>query len=221
MALGVIFATGCIKDDLVFDAVDPVIRLTSRVDTIEAGMSFQMEFDYLNNVGKPESVVPQWTSSDKAILDIDNSGLAMAIKAGQATVGVEYDNGQSVVRDETTVHVGASTVVTVPTARNGTIRTTSSYELTGTFTLSEGATGLVLSIADDYKASSALPGLYLYLTNNPNSVDGAHEIGAVTIFSGEHQYTVSGVELSDFSHLLYYCKPFNVKVGDGKIEDAE
>jgi len=78
--------------------------------------------------------------------------------------------------------------------------------------------GVALNIADNYKTTSALPGFYVYLTNNPNSINDAVEIGEVTIFEGAHSYEILGVGLTDYDYVLYFCKPFRVKVGDGKIE---
>ncbi|MEM9549152.1 MAG: hypothetical protein AAGA77_24405, partial [Bacteroidota bacterium] len=62
-----------------------------------------------------------------------------------------------------------------------------------------------------------LPGLYVYLTNNRNTTANALEIGAVEVFNGAHTYTVEDVGINDYKFLLYFCKPFNVKVGDGEI----
>jgi hypothetical protein len=78
---------------------------------------------------------------------------------------------------------------------------------------------LRLSLGDDYKASTSLPGLYIYLGNNPNSIADAYEIGAVTVFQGAHFYDLpESIGLYDNSYILYWCKPFGVKVGEGKIQ---
>ena len=39
----------------------------------------------------------------------------------------------------------------------------------------------------------------------------------VNIFDGAHEYTFTGADIFEYDYLLYYCKPFNVKVGDGEI----
>ena len=41
----------------------------------------------------------------------------------------------------------------------------------------------------------------------------------VTVFSGAHSYQIvnAGIDITTYDYLLYYCKPFVVKVGDGKI----
>ncbi len=104
------------------------------------------------------------------------------------------------------------------TIRSGVIQTTSSYVMEGDFEIRIEAGQLLIDIADNYWASFALPGLYVYLTNNPNTTANALEIGAVEVFNGVHQYLVNDVGLNDYNYLLYFCKPFNVKVGDGEIQ---
>ena len=110
-------------------------------------------------------------------------------------------------------------VVTAPQSYQGTIQTTSSYKLTGSYEYGLNDAGqLVLDIAGNYEASTALPGLYVYLSNNPNSTSGSYEIGEVTVFNGAHSYTLpSSVDISDYKYILYWFKPFNVKVGDSTI----
>ena len=186
-------------------------------DSRTVGQSYQFEAIYLNTIGQEQPTEIQWSSSDTEILTIDDFGLANGIKTGISTIRAEAESlseeFQVVVTEEEVVNTGGST------ARTGTIRTTSSYTLKGAFTLKEEGDDLLLEFTDDYSASSNLPGLYVYLSNNPNSTSGAFEIGEVEVFSGAHSYTISGVGLQQFSHLLYYCKPFAVKVGDGELSD--
>ena len=47
---------------------------------------------------------------------------------------------------------------------------------------------------------------------------GGYEIGRVTVFEGEHQYSIpSSIALKDYKYILYWCKPFSVKVGDAQL----
>ena len=106
-------------------------------------------------------------------------------------------------------------------SRSGVIATTSTYKLSGDYNLEFSDSGaLVLSLADNYEASTSLPGLYVYLTNNPNSINGALELAKVTVFEGAHNYMLpADVTITDYSYIMYWCKPFSVKVGGGNIEE--
>ncbi|MGB3548423.1 MAG: Ig-like domain-containing protein [Saprospiraceae bacterium] len=211
--------SACIGDDFVDDRVDPELRLTARVDTIGFGESFQFTTAYLNNIGQQEDVPVQWSSSDETVIAVDQTGLATGLQTGAADLTAEVmPAGEPAVSVTHRVAVGDETV-TGPAGRTGSIATTSSYLLQGAFEIEASGSDLVIDFADNFSADTRLPGLYVYLTNNPNTTNGALEIGPVTIFSGAHQITVPDVDLATYSYILYFCKPFNVKVGDGEIQE--
>ena len=214
-----ILFSSCIGDDIIMDRVDETLRITTQATSIAAGETFQFEARFTNNIGNVEEGSVIWRSSDEAILAITEDGLATAITRGNVIVSAEVtlEDG-SILKEEMDVEVSMVTVeVETPTSRSGVIATTTFYDLEGDFVLNEINEGVSLEIADNYKASSALPGLYVYLTNNPNSINDALEIGEVTVFEGAHTYEIAGVNLTDYDYVLYFCKPFRVKVGDGKI----
>ncbi|CAM1372732.1 Ig-like domain-containing protein [Tenacibaculum xiamenense] len=204
------------EDGFTVNPVGEIMSINNPIEELTVGDTHQYTATYTNNIGQNENVTVTWSSSDDTIASIDTQGLVTAKNAGEVTIKASYTNtnGQEVSdMDAFNVQVGQINTKT------GTIRTTSSYQLTGTFTLSEipGTNDLELKINDDYRASTALPGLYLYMTNNPNTVANAREIQKVAVFSGSHTYIISNAGINDFSHLLYWCKPFSVKVGDGEI----
>ena len=215
LAFGLSFAS-CIKDDFVDDFMEEQIRITTLLDSIEINSSFQLEASYFNNVGQVEEVDFEWTSSNPEIISVDNTGLATALSEGSSNITVSYNSDGLVLSDEKELAVGNSTVNTEQSL-TGFIEPSSFYVLEGDFTFTETADGVHIEFADNYKASTALPGLYVYLTNNRNSIANAFEIGEVDVFSGEHEYNVEGVGFQEYSFLLYFCKPFNVKVGDGEL----
>jgi hypothetical protein len=212
----IILFTRCIGEDIVFDTVEPLIRITNPLDSLGLSQSHQFSFSYLNNVGEEINANAVWSSSQPQVISITPEGLATALQIGESNITVAFDNGTKLVSETRKVSVGNQSVGT-PTIKTGSIQTSSSYKLTGDFTLEEDETGLTLTFADNYEASTALPGLYIYLTNNPKTSVGALEIGRVTVFSGKHSYAIPKVTLQDYGYILYFCKPFNVKVGDGKI----
>ncbi len=220
LLFAILLFQSCIGDDVIMDEVDPVIRITNPIDSIGLNSTYQFEFMYLNNVGQEETVTPTWNSSDTDVVTIDQNGLLQPLAIGTSDISLSFDDGSSIVAATQKVYIRDTTTVPEMTMeRSGTITTTSSYQLEGDFTLNINNDGdLILSLADNYAASTALPGLYIYLTNNPSTTSGAFEIGAVSTFSGAHIYNLGSMGLFDYSHVLYFCKPFNVKVGDGVIE---
>lgn len=216
LSLTILGLYGCIGDDFVDDFVEPEIRSNQVPSSIAVGDSFQIEATFLDNVGKPVQVPLLYISEDETIFTVDNNGLILAHSEGNAQLTISVEFEESTYTTMVPISVAAVTVIE-PESKNGTIATTSSYELSGSFTMTKTSTGIVINIAEDWTASTALPGLYIYLTNNKNTSTGALEIGPVTVFEGEHAYEVANVGLNDFSHILYFCKPFSVKVGDGEI----
>lgn len=210
----------CIGDDLIEDRVAARVMIANPIESLALGDTFLFTSRYFNEVGLEEMQPVQWESNASDILSIDPDGRAIGLTRGEATVYAHAQSPTGTVSDSLLVSVADETVAAAPTERSGIVQTTTFYLLEGSFTLSENENGqLVLAFGDDYRADSALPGLYVYLTNNPNTVQGAFTIGEVTIFEGAHSYTLpDSIGLNDFSHVLYFCKPFNVKVGDGEIE---
>lgn len=209
----------CVGTDLVEDFVEPELRIGVAPDTIGFGESYQFDAAYFNNVGQEDEIDLRWSSSDQNVITISTTGLATAVRAGSTVITATADADGITISDEQAVSVGQETVVVVAQNRTGNIRTTSSYRLTGDFEISEISDGIRIDVMENYEASTALPGLYVYLTNNPNTTSGAFEIGKVETFEGAHFYELNGVSIDQYSHLLYFCKPFNVKVGDAEIEN--
>ncbi len=220
IALGVlVFQAGCIGDDILQDAVEPVLRITNPIDTLELGGQHPFAYAYFDQIGRPQDVDVVWSSSAPEVISISSGGIAEGLQAGSALIRVTFNGPDGELTDARSVAVGARTVGS-QTLRSGTIETTSSYLLRGDFELEETAPEtLELRFADNYAASTALPGLYVYLTNNPETSVGALEISRVSVFSGAHSYTITGTGLRDYGYVLFYCKPFNVKIGDGAIND--
>lgn len=210
--------SSCIKDDFVDDLVDPVIRIMNPLDTLAQGSSYSFKASFFNAIGEREEVPVVWSSSDPSILTIGADGVAEGIQFGTVTLTVSTTFEGELVTAMRQVAVGNTTVVS-ELSRTGTVNTTSTYALSGDFTISQNATDLLLEFEAGYEASTALPGLYVYLSNNPNSIASAYEIGAVTVFNGAHNYTIPNTDLYDYQYVVYFCKPFNVKVGHGEILD--
>lgn len=218
-AIIMILFSGCIGEDILMDRVDPEVRITNTIQTMEINTTFQFEYMFLNNVGievEPTTLI--WQTSDMSVLTINSSGLASASTNGtvQLTVTASYE--EQTATSTITFDVTGDATMMKAEARSGSLTTTSSYKLIGDFTLSQDGSDLLVDFSANYDADTRLPGLYVYLTNNPNSPTGGYEIGAVTTFNGEHQYVIPDTGIQDYNYVFYYCKPFKVKVGHGTIE---
>ena len=201
-------------------SVSPTIEITNRIAEITAETSYQFEViftDEKGDVGSPTALT--WMSSDETIIKIDPNGTITALGAGTATITVSFIHSNTTLLDQNTIQVNALENEEI-TSHEGTLATKSGYTLAGSFTFSKTEDGILLALGDDYVASSTLPGLYVYLSNNTNITAQAYEIGAVKIFSGAHSYLLpSSIGIKDYQYILYWCKPFNVKVGEAKIYD--
>lgn len=213
----ILFLTSCIGDDFVEDFVSPQIRVAGSPAIVTADTLYQLQITFFNNVGQPEEVAFSFRSSNEDVLTVDASGLVTTLSEGSSLITISTDYADEVVEEVIQVIVASETVTAVPLAGSGTISTTSSYELSGSFTMTTTDTGVRIELSSDYVASTALPGLYIYLTNNKSTNIGALEIARVQVFEGAHIYDIPNVSVDDYSHILYFCKPFGVKVGDGQI----
>ena len=213
-----LMASGCIGDDIIFDEVEEAARITNPLDTLGVGEEYQFEGMFTNNIGVVEERAILWSSSDPTIVSVDENGLAMGLAKGMAEIKATVElEGKPSVEDINEIVIDEETVVS-NISKSGMLTSTSSYNLKGGFTITENNGKLDIEFADDYEASTALPGLYVYLANNPSSINSALEIGKVEVFDGGHSYELDDIGINEYQYLLYWCKPFNVKVGEGVIE---
>lgn len=218
-----LFFVSCIGDDFIDDRVEERLSFDNPISELQVNTSVQLEITFFNNVGQPQSADVNWTSSNPLIAEINSIGLLTGISEGDVSIRarVTLENGNQISEILMVNIIPEPVTIPDPITKHGVIRTTSSYVLTGDFTISEilDSENLDLQIDENYAASTSLPGLYLYLTNNPNSIAGALEIGPVEVFSGAHSYEISSTGINEYKYLLYWCKPFSVKVGEGEILD--
>lgn len=218
----ILLFSGCIGDDVVPDYIEPRVKITNPIDSLKQGDTYQFTADFFNNTGQLESIPVMWESSNDTVISITTGGLAEGLTRYSCNIIAIANYENEMFTDTITVAVGDTTLVSATdSVRTGTAATTSSYVCEGSFTLRDGGSGnLVLEFGPDFQASSSLPGLYVYLTNNPATNAGALEIGPVTQFTGPVSFNVpGGVALYDYDYVLFYCKPFVVKVGDGPFDN--
>ncbi len=155
------------------------------------------------------------TTTETSTMTTDTETSTMTTDTETSTMTTDTETSTMTTDTETSTMTG---VVVAPQYFEGEIHSTSSYALEGKFRYEHDGTRITLSLDSSYRASTSLPGLYIYLGNNPRTVNGAFEIGEVKVFSGAHQYVLPpSIELTDYKYIIYWCKPFSVPVGEGQI----
>lgn len=222
MSLFILF-TSCIGEDIINDFVEPELRIINPISSLPVPETYQFNATYFNTIGIEEETTIRWNSSNTSSATINTSGLLTAVAEGTTTISASVQNNDVSLIESFTVTISedGTVIIEEPVIKSGTIVTTSSYLLTGTFTIEaqDNSNDLLISVNSDYEATTSLPGLYLYLTNNPNSISGAYSVGPVSVFNGAHSYVIPGTNINDYTYLLYWCQPFGVKVGTGEILD--
>lgn len=153
------------------------------------------------------------TETETSTMTTDTETSTMTTDTETSTMTTETETSTTTIDNNT-----GTGIVLAPQFYEGEIISTSSYILEGNFRYEHNGTQITLSLDENYRASTSLPGLYIYLGNNPNTVNGAIEIAKVTVFNGAHEYILPpSIELADYKYLIYWCKPFSVPVGEGTI----
>jgi hypothetical protein len=213
--------SACIGDDIIEDSIPERLSINNAIDSLQINTSYTVTATFFNNIGQVTSGTIDWVSTNETVATIDGEGKLSALTVGSTAIiasVVLADNSR--VEDQFELIVSQAPVEDPdePAERSGTAESTSSYVLEGDFILRQDGDNLIIEFADNYVASDGLPGFYLYLTNNPNTINNALEVSPIDILEGAHSYLVPGVDIQAYDYLLFYCKPFSVKVGEGVIE---
>lgn len=215
-SLALIALSGCIGTDIVEEVEVPeAITITSSIDSLKVGDSFSFAADYFDNLGRRANRAIDWSSSDPDIISISSAGVANALSPGNVYIRARVDE----TVDSVKVNSGEVTSM-VENERSGMFQGLRSYMVTGMFTLSDEETTLELTFASNFQASNG-PGLFVYLSNSSNSVNGGIELGPLQANSGMQTYTINknDAQLYSYSHIVIYCKPFGVAFGFGEFDN--
>lgn len=205
--------SGCIGTDILDDTIDSEIIILNPVQSIQIGTSYPFMAEYRNMAGMPEDIPLSWDSSNDSVIRIDSMGIASAIQEGESLITVMGEGMEANIL----VMAGESTAGEL-NHRTATLVTSSSYPLSGTASLTKTKMGLLVSLDSNFRTTSALPGLYIYLSNNVSTTNNAYEIGRVNAFSGAQQYVINDIEnILAYKYILFFCKPFVVPVGHGEL----
>jgi len=206
----------CIGTDVLEQVtVEPILRITSQVVSIQQGSQFKFEYIYFNQYSEKEPAPVQWHSSNINILEIDSAGLASAISQGSASIITTYNN----LSDTVDVVVTMEAIKDTTSSRTGSFTGLNNYAVSGGVSMEyDASNNLVVVFGSDFNSDSG-PGLYVYLSNSNNSVAGGHSLGPLKSNTGVQTYPVSGsVSLNTYNYVLIHCQPFNVPFGWAELK---
>jgi len=186
-----------------------VILLPQAADThLETGETMQLSTTVRNFLGNEiPDVAVSWASSKPEVATVDANGLIMAITDGIAKITA---TANGVTSNPLEIMVGK-------VSRSGNFTGLNGYNVEGSVTLTPQGDDLLISFGSDFSAQNG-PGLYVYLSNSNNSVEGGIELGPLQSTSGPQSYTATSAALEDYNYVLVHCKPFNVPFGYAQLD---
>ena len=209
------------------------ITIMDMMTTLPVGVSFPLQYTYLNAMGSKDTTAPVvWTSSDRTKATVNNrTGVVTAVAAGTTTITVAV-SGKPNIKDELSLTVVGMNNNNATEGR-GTIIANSAgrgYGLQGgSFTISNmqgGGVKLNLNISARSGGASA-PDFVIYLTNSPEDNIRRNKDHLVvaelpsTPVRGALSYTVKpanrNITVMTYSHVTFWCRGANIYFGGGRI----
>ena len=154
-----------------------------------------------------------WESSNPAVISVSASGEITAEAAGKASIIAKTDSVSSAVL---ALEVQSA-------SKMATFSGSGSYTVTGTATMFYNESDdLILEFSNDFSVSSFGAAIYVYLSNQDNSVAGGAEIQQLTKQGGQ-SYNLTTINpsltIDSYDYVIIHCKPFNIPFGkSSKLE---
>ncbi|NRS87599.1 hypothetical protein HNQ02_000506 [Flavobacterium sp. 7E] len=219
--------SSCISEDIVNDEIDESIRINTNFSNFAVGQSLVLDALFFDSQGIKQTVDFSLKSNNTAVITVDNTTKKInAISKGDAEIVIStFYEGKSI---ETIIAVtvieNSVTPTPVANVKIGSITKTSSYASAGDFEITEIPGGIRIKFASNYRADQSLPGFAMYLTNNPNVINGALKIDSQgdadgVTYNGAFTLDVMGVGINDYGYLTHWCEPFKIKVGEAIIKN--
>lgn len=216
-----------ISDTLSIDVRSSIFEINEGIAVLGLGETHQFSvtfMSFLRDVTQQDIV---WSSSNPDIISIDaKTGLARGLATRTANIIASINSEELNLSDTIRIEVKASGTETILFERTGALQGSGGYALSGDMKLKENGDGsLIFSFADNFSFSGA-PGPYLYLSNNPNSIANALEIGKLPTTRNPGTGTfevveIRGTNLNEYNYLVFWCKPFQVKLGSGELGNPQ
>ncbi|MFK7899266.1 MAG: Ig-like domain-containing protein [Cyclobacteriaceae bacterium] len=201
----------CIEEDELDGVISKTLRIvTQNIDTLGVGDSETIRAIYSDENEDTSSTGFTWSSSSPSIATVDSNGLVTGITKGETTIYVSFES----LTDSISLPIRDSTVFNNSLSSSGQFVNRSSYNLSGSFTLTQSGDNVVLTLNN---FSDTAPDTHLYFSNNATIVtEGNPEIENVP--NGNSSYTINNIGVFDFQYLVLVCEGFGkALLGNGEI----
>lgn len=195
------------------NAVSQVL-IAAEKTTLLTGETTTLVISIFNGAGQSVGNLPvQWKSSNPNVLTISAGGVVEAVAPGSAEVTASVQGVESLPLSMVVMPAGGL-------VRTGTFSGNSGYNVSGSATLRQTPSGIVLEFGSDFSASAGVT-VGIYLAKTPSgALNGSNSfsLGLIQKQSGAQTYTVpAGIGFSEYDYAVVYCIPFNVRFGTAKL----
>lgn len=154
-----------------------------------------------------------WTSNNESVITVNSTGTINAVSEGIASIVATIDG---VVSASLKIEVKSN-------IKKGVFSGSGSYTVTGTASLFINENDdLILEFSNDFSVSSFGVAIYVYMSNQNNSVAGGVEIQQL-LKQGGQSYNITNINseltIDSYDYVIIHCKPYNIPFGQSsKLE---
>lgn len=222
--LFLVLLSSCIGTDIIPDFVEARVQIDQDITALQLNTMHQFKANFTNEVGEVVEGDILWASTNPSVMSIEaTTGWATALAEGTTDIIASLDNGELSLADTISIQVGSETVA-ASNERTGTLQGNAGYTLNGDMKLIDNGDGtLTLSFGENFSFSGA-PDPYIYLSNSRNNINNAVEIHFLSSrnqdISGAFEINnITGVTLNQYTHVVFWCRAFSVRLGDGTFDN--
>ena len=152
-----------------------------------------------------------WSSTNEAVVSIDQNGVATAKSVGMATI--KASAGLQPVESEMEV------TVIQPSERQVNLQGNGGYNISGTGVLRKNSEGNLILELKGVVVSG--PGPYFYLSNHSKNINNGINLGKSS--NGDFEFDITSIDpnatINSYDYLVVWCKPYGITLGFGQFDN--
>ncbi|MBC7921533.1 MAG: DM13 domain-containing protein [Ferruginibacter sp.] len=186
------------------------VTVSAPKNTLAAGEKLVMVANASNVDGQDLPGKPfTWQSSNPSVVAVDANGLATGVASGLALISAASGGVKST---DFEVRVGGN-------VRTGAFQSLNNHSVEGIATLTQESNQTLKLQFNDGFSTSFTNAVYVYLSNNQNSISGGFEVTKLDRASGAMTFSVpTTVSLTQFKYVIIHCRPFNIVFGAAELK---